>query len=103
MSASPRLSMASRVDSSGTTLKTRRFTPGTFFQYCSNASTTSSTPGLNETNLYGPARAGGRRGVEGEEVRPRFFQAKAHAQRIDDLDGGHPLLEQRGGGALVAL
>ena len=51
MSASLRLSMASRVASSGTTLKTRRFTLGGFRQYCSYASSTSSTPGLNETNL----------------------------------------------------
>ena len=55
MSTSPRLSAASRVDSSVITLKMRRFTLGTFRQYCSLASNTSSMPGLNDTNLYGPA------------------------------------------------
>ena len=57
-SASPRLSMARRVDSSVTDLNTRRFTPGTFRQYCSWASSTSSMPGLNETKRYGPAPTG---------------------------------------------
>src|SRR5216683_2325593 len=58
MSASPRLSIASRVDSSGTALRTRRLTLGLFLQYGSYASTTSSTPGVNETNRYGPAPTG---------------------------------------------
>src|SRR5215831_12181161 len=57
-STSPRLSAASRVASSGIDLRTRRLTFGTLRQYCSNASTTSSTPGLYETNLYGPAPIG---------------------------------------------
>src|SRR5437762_12426646 len=58
MSASPRLSIARRVTSSGTTLRTRRFTLGLFLQYCSCASSVSSTPGVNETNRYGPAPTG---------------------------------------------
>ena len=58
MSASPRLSMARRVDSSGIDLRTRRLTLGLFLQYDSFASSTSSTPGLNETNRYGPAPTG---------------------------------------------
>src|SRR5215813_11165465 len=58
MSASPRLSMAKRVDSSGIDLNTSRFTLGVLRQYPSNASSTSSTPGVNETNLYGPAPTG---------------------------------------------
>ena len=58
MSISPRLSAASRVDSSGITRITIRFTLGVLRQYCSNASSTSSTPGVNETNLYGPAPIG---------------------------------------------
>src|SRR4029453_900772 len=58
MSASPRLSMARRVVSSGTTLKTSRLTDGDLRQYGSHASITSSTPGLNDTNLYGPAPTG---------------------------------------------
>ncbi len=55
MSASARLSIARRVDSSGTDLKTRRFTAGVLRQKPSYASTTSSTPGLNDTKRYGPA------------------------------------------------
>ena len=58
MSASPRLSMARRVVSSATDLKTSRFTLGVLRQYCSCASSTSSTPGVNDTNLYGPAPTG---------------------------------------------
>ena len=60
MSASPRLSMARRVDSSGIDLNTSRFTLGVFRQYCSLASSTSSIPGVNDTNLYGPAPTGAR-------------------------------------------
>ncbi len=51
MSASPRFKAASRVVSSGITLKTSRLTLGVLRQYGSNASSTSSTPGVNETNL----------------------------------------------------
>ncbi len=51
MSTSPRLSAASRVDSSGMTLKTMRRTFGRLRQYWSNASITISTPGVKETNL----------------------------------------------------
>ena len=57
-SASARLSIARRVDSSGTDLKMRRFTPGVLRQKPSYASTTSSTPGLNDTKRYGPAPTG---------------------------------------------
>ncbi len=51
MSTSPRFSAASRVDSSGITRSTSRFTLGLLRQYCSKASSTSSTPGVKETNL----------------------------------------------------
>src|SRR5579859_8135060 len=51
MSTSLRFSAASRVDSSGITRMTIRFIEGVLRQYCSWASSTSSTPGLNETNL----------------------------------------------------
>ena len=40
------------------TLNTSVFTEGGLRQYWSKASRTSSTPGLNETNLYGPAPIG---------------------------------------------
>src|SRR6516165_874646 len=58
MSTSPRFRAASRVESSGIALRMRRFTLGVLRQYWSNASRTSSTPGVNETNLYGPAPIG---------------------------------------------
>src|ERR1700757_4854145 len=58
MSTSPRFNAASRVVSSGVTLKIRRFTFGGLRQYWSKASKTSSMPGVNETNLYGPAPMG---------------------------------------------
>ena len=58
MSISPRLSAASRVDSSGITLNIRRWTLGFFRQYWSKASMVSSRPGVKETNLYGPAPTG---------------------------------------------
>ena len=51
MSTSPRLSIASRVASSGTTFHTRRFTAGVFRQYRSCASRTISIPGLIDVNL----------------------------------------------------
>ena len=51
MSISPRLSAASRVDSSGITLNTRRLTLGFLRQYWSKASMVSSRPGVKETNL----------------------------------------------------
>ena len=38
--------------------KTSVFTAGGLRQYSSWASRVSSTPGLNETNLYGPAPTG---------------------------------------------
>src|SRR5262249_59201729 len=50
-STSPRLSMASLVDESGTDRKTSVLTVGVLRQYRSFASSTSSTPGLKETNL----------------------------------------------------
>ncbi len=40
------------------TLKTSRLTVGVFRQYPSKASSTSSTPGVNDTNLYGPEPIG---------------------------------------------
>ena len=39
-------------------LKTSRLTDGVFRQYWSIASITSSTPGVCETNRYGPAPTG---------------------------------------------
>ena len=51
MSISPRFKAARRVDSSAMTLKTSRLTLGVLRQYPSNASITSSIPGVNETNL----------------------------------------------------
>jgi hypothetical protein len=42
---------------------------------------------------HDPARAGSRRAVEGQEVRPRLLEAKANPLRIDDLDGGDACLE----------
>ncbi len=50
MSASPVLSMARRVVRSGTPLMTMRLTEGFLRQYCSLASSTSSTPGVMRTN-----------------------------------------------------
>jgi hypothetical protein len=44
--------VASRVDSSGITFITTRLTAGALRQYPSNASRTSLSPALNETNLY---------------------------------------------------
>ena len=58
MSTSPRFKLARRVASSGIDRKTKRFTFGVLRQYCSKASTTSSTPGVNETKRYGPAPIG---------------------------------------------
>jgi hypothetical protein len=50
MSISPRFSMAMRVTSSGTPSRTRRLTLGLLRQYCSLASSTTSTPGVSDTN-----------------------------------------------------
>ncbi len=52
------MSAARRVDSSGIVRNTSVFTAGGFRQYASWASRVSSTPGLNATNLYGPAPTG---------------------------------------------
>src|SRR5438093_13018256 len=72
MSASPRLSMARRVDSSGIDLSTRRLTLGLFRQYVSLASSTSWTPGVNATNRYGPAPTGARLKPSSPTC-PRYF------------------------------
>jgi hypothetical protein len=45
------LSAAARVVSSTIDRMTSRFTDGALRQYWSNASSTSSTPGVNETTL----------------------------------------------------
>ena len=58
MSTSPALSAAARVFSSGMLRITIRFTCGAFRQYSGNASSVSSTPGLNAANLNGPAPIG---------------------------------------------
>src|SRR4029453_9354007 len=50
-----------------------------------------------------PGGAGGRRRVEEQEVRPRPVEREPHAQRIDDVDRLHPVVQQLGGSALVAL
>src|SRR2546426_9528089 len=73
MSASPRLSMARRVESSGTDRATSVLTLGVLRQYCSFASTTSSTPGLNEGNLYGPAPTGARLNPSSPTFSTYFF------------------------------
>ena len=52
---------------------------------------------------YDPRRAGGGGGIERQEVRPRRLQHETHAMRIDDLDCLHPLVEQLGGGAPIAV
>ena len=52
---------------------------------------------------HDPRGAGGGGPVEGHEVRPRLLQVKPDAARIDDLHVPHAILEQLGGGALVAL
>ena len=115
MSISPRFSAASLVASSGITFSTSRFTRGVPRQYWSNASSTNSTPGSNETNLYGPAPIGrlpeavvadlfdvfarhdptgtGGAGVEGEEVGPWLLQFDPYMQRIGRLDRVHALLQ----------
>src|SRR2546428_7861526 len=84
MSASPRLSIASRVLSSGIDLNTSRFT-------------------LDVLLRDDPRRARGRRRVERHEIRPRLLQAKAHVMGVHDVDGGHPCMEDRRAAALVAL
>ncbi len=50
MSASPVFNIASRVVRSGTPLNTRVLIVGFLRQYCSLASSTSSSPGLCRTN-----------------------------------------------------
>src|SRR4030095_10585031 len=57
-STSPFLSAAARVVSSGRLRSTSRLTWGSLRQNPSNASSTSSTPGVKLTNLYGPAPIG---------------------------------------------
>src|SRR2546428_12563959 len=58
MSASPFFNIATRVVPSGTLLMTRRLIDGTLRQYTGYASSTTSTPGVWLTNLYGPAPMG---------------------------------------------
>ena len=58
MSTSPVFTAAARVVSSAMLRMTIRFTDGALRQYSGNASTTSSTPGENETSLKGPAPIG---------------------------------------------
>src|SRR6202158_680544 len=58
MSTSPVFSAASLVDSSGMALITTRSTLAGLRQYPSKLSSTSSMPGLSDTNLYGPAPIG---------------------------------------------
>src|SRR5439155_1401372 len=52
---------------------------------------------------HDPARAGGRGAVEGHEIGPGLLQVEAHPSRIHHLDLAHAVLEQLGGGALVAV
>src|SRR5438093_8946391 len=87
MSASPRLSMARRVDSSGTDLKTSRFTDGGLRQYWSKASIVSSTPGVNETNRYGPAPTGAFLKLSSPTFSTYFFgtiQPKKYVEKVGD-------------------
>jgi hypothetical protein len=58
MSTSPVFTAAARVLSSGMLFMTMRFTDGALRQYSGNASSTSSMPGWNDTNLNGPAPTG---------------------------------------------
>ena len=52
---------------------------------------------------HDPGGAGGRRGIERQEVRPGRVQHEAHAVRVDDLHRLHPLVQELGRGAPVAL
>ncbi len=52
---------------------------------------------------HDPRGAGGRGAVEGHEVRPRLLEVNADAPGVDDLDFAHPVLEQLGRRALVAV
>ena len=65
--------MASRVVSSVTERKIRRFKAGGLRQYCSLASSTSSMPGLNDTKRYGPAPTGARLNPSSPTFSTYFF------------------------------
>src|ERR1700738_3520535 len=123
MSTSPILSAASRVVSSGITLKTSRLTLGILRQYGSNASNTSSTPGLNDANLYGTGPNGcplvavvadlldvflgddptgaGRTRVIGQEVGPRLLELEAYMPSVGVLARCHPVFDHFRRGAAI--
>src|SRR5579885_2178031 len=118
-SSSPRFSPASRVVASGMLFITSRLTLGVLRQKPSNASSVSSTPGLNDTNLYGPAPTGaadffdiafrhhpagaGGAAVKGQKIRPGMFQDKADMAGIGGFDRRDPVLHQRRRRAAIAL
>ena len=52
---------------------------------------------------HDPRGAGGRRGIEREEVRPGRVEHEAHAMRIDDLHGFHALVQLPGRRPTVAV
>ncbi len=126
MSTSPRLSAASRVASSGMTLKTRRLHDGWLAPVRLVRLHHQLDPGLEGDELvragatgaflkpssptcsryffgHDPRRAGRGRGVERHEVRPRLLEPEAHAVGIHHLDRGHLRLEQARAGATVTL
>src|SRR5437773_7442330 len=108
MSTSPRLSMARRVVLSGTLLKISRFTEGTFRQYPSWASITSSLDAgsvahelvgpeadrraleavvahtLHVLLRHDPARAGHDAPVVRHEIGPRLVENEPYARRARD-------------------
>ena len=52
---------------------------------------------------HDPGGAGGRGGVEDQKVRPGAVQDEPHAMGVDDLHGLHPLVQNLGRDAPVAL
>ena len=125
MSTSPRLSAASRVDSSGITRNTRRFTrrrlapvllEGLQHQLHARREGDELVGAGADRRLlealvadllhvllrHDPAGAGGV-GVEGQEVGPGLLEPEAHVLRVRRLDRGHLLLQQLLRGAAIAL
>src|SRR5262245_59016778 len=124
MSISPRLSIATRVTSSGTARSTRRLTlvppvllegfhdqlhPGRERQEPVGAGADRRFLEAFVADLFhvlarnDPGGTGRRRRVEGKEVGPRLLELKPDAMRVDDLDLPHPVLQGLGRGAPLAL
>src|SRR3989442_1730538 len=87
MSASPLLSITARVVDSGTLFMTSVFTLGTRRQYPGYASSTTSTPGLWLTNLYGPAPIGCFLKAS-SPTSVRYFLGTTIPAAVADLRGG---------------